>query len=63
MTGLVGESGSGKSTLAKLLVHYYDLNKGSIRIGGQDICKMSLKALNDEIAYVAQPYTFSRKEF
>ena len=32
--GLVGESGSGKSTLAKLLIHYYDPQKGSISIGG-----------------------------
>ena len=41
----MGESGSGKSTLAKLLVHYYDLNEGKIRIGGQDITDMSLEAL------------------
>ncbi|MBR4574274.1 MAG: ABC transporter ATP-binding protein [Lachnospiraceae bacterium] len=53
-TALVGESGSGKSTLAKLLVHYYDLDKGSITIGGQDITDMSLEALNDQVAYVSQ---------
>ncbi len=53
-TALVGESGSGKSTLAKLLVHYYDLNSGSITIGGQDITDMSLEALNDQVAYVSQ---------
>ncbi len=53
-TALVGESGSGKSTLAKLLVHYYDLNSGSITIGGQDITDMSLKALNDKVAFVSQ---------
>ncbi len=53
-TALVGESGSGKSTLAKLLVHYYDLNAGRITIGGQDITDMSLKALNDQVAYVSQ---------
>lgn len=53
-TALVGESGSGKSTLAKLLVHYYDLDGGAIRIGGQDITDMSLEALNDQVAYVAQ---------
>ena len=54
LTALVGESGSGKSTLAKLLVHYYDVNEGCIRLGGQDIRKMSLEALNREIAFVAQ---------
>ncbi len=53
-TALVGESGSGKSTLAKLLVHYYDLDSGSITIGGQDITDMSLKALNDQVAFVSQ---------
>lgn len=53
-TALVGESGSGKSTLAKLLVHYYDLDGGRIRIGGQDITEMSLEALNNQIAYVSQ---------
>lgn len=51
---LVGESGSGKSTLAKLLVHYYDVDRGTITVGGQDIRDMSLAALNDRIAYVAQ---------
>lgn len=54
LTALVGESGSGKSTLARLLVHFYDLTAGAIRIGGQDICDMSLEALNDQISYVSQ---------
>lgn len=54
MTALVGESGSGKSTLAKLLVHFYDISNGSIKIGGQDIRKMSIEALNTEISYVSQ---------
>ncbi len=53
-TALVGASGSGKSTLAKLLVHYYDLNEGAIKIGGQDITDMSLETLNSLVAFVAQ---------
>ncbi|MBE5924860.1 MAG: ABC transporter ATP-binding protein [Lachnospiraceae bacterium] len=53
-TALVGESGSGKSTLAKLLVHYYDIDSGSIEIGGNDITKMSLEELNNQVAYVSQ---------
>ena len=53
-TALVGESGSGKSTLAKLLIHYYDPQKGSISIGGQKLCDMSLETLNSRISYVAQ---------
>ena len=54
LTALVGESGSGKSTLAKLLVHYYDVTGGAIRLGGQDLRDMSLQALNDQISYVSQ---------
>lgn len=54
MTALVGESGSGKSTLAKLLVHFYDVNEGSISIGGQDITSINQKELNKQISYVAQ---------
>lgn len=54
LTALVGESGSGKSTLAKLLVHYYDVDSGTVKIGGQDIREMSLEALNDQISYVSQ---------
>ena len=53
-TALIGESGSGKSTLAKLLVHFYDVDSGSIKIGGQDITDMSIEALNNQISYVAQ---------
>ncbi|MCR4725267.1 MAG: ABC transporter ATP-binding protein/permease [Clostridia bacterium] len=54
ITALVGESGSGKSTLGKLLVHFYDVTGGAIRLGGQDIREMSLESLNDQISYVAQ---------
>lgn len=54
LTALVGESGSGKSTLAKLMVHFYDVTSGSVKIGGQDIRDMSIEALNNEISYVSQ---------
>lgn len=54
LTALVGESGSGKSTLAKLMVHFYDVSDGSVKIGGQDIRDMSIEALNEEISYVSQ---------
>lgn len=54
LTALVGESGSGKSTLAKLMVHFYDVSDGSVRIGGQDVRDMSIEALNNEIAFVSQ---------
>lgn len=54
LVALVGESGSGKSTLAKLLVHFYDVTAGAVKIGGQDIRDMSIEALNNQISYVAQ---------
>ena len=54
LVALVGESGSGKSTLAKLLVHFYDVSGGAVKIGGQDIRDMSLEALNSEISFVGQ---------
>ena len=54
LIALVGESGSGKSTLAKLLVHFYDVSGGAVKIGGQDIRDMSLEALNNEISFVGQ---------
>jgi ATP-binding cassette subfamily B protein len=54
LVALVGESGSGKSTLAKLLVHFYDVSGGTVKIGGQDICDMSLESLNNEISFVGQ---------
>ena len=53
-TALVGESGSGKSTLAKLLVHFYDAKEGTIKIGGQNIQEMSIKALNEKVSFVSQ---------
>ena len=54
LTALVGESGSGKSTLARLLVHFYDVTDGSVKIGGQDVRDMSLEALNEQISFVSQ---------
>ncbi|MDR1589980.1 MAG: ABC transporter ATP-binding protein/permease [Oscillospiraceae bacterium] len=54
LIALVGESGSGKSTLAKLLVHFYDVTGGAVKLGGQDITDMSLEALNNEISFVGQ---------
>lgn len=35
--GIIGATGSGKSTLLYLLMRFYDVNEGSIRIGGRDI--------------------------
>ncbi len=60
-TAIVGESGAGKSTLAKLLVHYYDVSGGAVRIGGRDLRDLSLAGLNALVSYVSQDnFLFNR---
>lgn len=54
VNAIVGPSGSGKSTIAKLIASLWDVNSGSIQIGGVDIKQMSLTDFNHKIAYVAQ---------
>ncbi|GHD54224.1 ATP-binding cassette, subfamily B [Marinobacter persicus] len=51
---LVGATGSGKSTLIKLLLRFYDPERGEIRIDGQPIREVSLKSLRDAIGLVSQ---------
>lgn len=51
---LVGPSGGGKSTLMNLLLRFYDVDKGSIQIDGQDIRTVSLASLREHIALVSQ---------
>ena len=54
VNAIVGPSGSGKSTIAKLIASLWDINSGSIKIGGVDIKQLSLTDFNQKIAYVAQ---------
>ena len=54
---LVGPSGGGKSTLAKLLLHFWDVKEGVIKIGGRDICDFSFENLMNHISYVSQENT------
>src|SRR5690606_26044968 len=57
---LVGPSGAGKTTLFQLLLRFYDVNEGSIRINGQDIRELALEDLRGMIAVVPQePVIFS----
>ena len=53
-TAIVGSSGSGKSTLINLLLRFYDVKSGSIKIDGQDIRDVNLKKIRDKIAFVSQ---------
>jgi ATP-binding cassette subfamily B multidrug efflux pump len=52
--GLVGRSGSGKSTLVNLLLRFYDLEQGSIRIDGHDIRHVTQESLRAAIGMVTQ---------
>ena len=54
LTGIVGQTGSGKTTIIKLLLRFYDPKNGSILIGGQQIKKIKLKNLRENIGYVSQ---------
>lgn len=54
VNAIVGPSGSGKSTIAKLIASLWDVNSGSIKIGGVDVKQMSFTDFNQKIAYVAQ---------
>lgn len=54
VNALVGPSGSGKSTIAKLVASLWDVNKGSITLGGVDIKDIPLDMYNQSIAYVSQ---------
>ncbi len=52
--GLVGRSGAGKSTLVKLLLRFYDPERGHIRIDGQDIGAVTQDSLRVNIGMVQQ---------
>ncbi len=51
---VVGASGAGKSTLARLLFRFYDVDKGTIRIDGQDIRHVTQDSLRSAIGVVPQ---------
>lgn len=51
---LVGHSGSGKSTCVNLLLRYWDVESGTISIGGTDIRQMSMDNLRDMTSVVLQ---------
>jgi ATP-binding cassette subfamily B protein len=57
---LVGHTGSGKSSIMNLLLGFYEPDKGTISIDGQDISKLSKQALRKHMGIVLQdPYLFA----
>jgi ATP-binding cassette subfamily B protein len=54
LTALVGPSGSGKTTIINLILRFYDVERGSIVIDGQDIRQVARRSLRQHLAYVGQ---------
>jgi ATP-binding cassette subfamily B protein len=52
--GLVGHSGGGKSSMFALLQRFYDIQRGSITIDGQDISRVTQQSLREAISVVPQ---------
>jgi ATP-binding cassette, subfamily B, multidrug efflux pump len=52
--GLVGSSGAGKSTVVNLLLRFFDLEDGAIRIDGVDISSLTQESLRAQISVVTQ---------
>lgn len=54
MVGVVGATGAGKSTLAQLIPRLFDLQEGSISIGGKDLREVSQGSLRKNVSIVLQ---------
>ena len=57
ITALVGPSGSGKSTVSRLIARFWDVNKGSITIGGIDVKTLDPEHLMSYMSFVFQDVT------
>ncbi|MEK5023514.1 ABC transporter ATP-binding protein [Paenibacillus sp. FSL M7-1046] len=54
ITALVGPSGSGKSTVAQLIPRFWDVQQGSISLGGVDVRSIPTEKLMDKMSFVFQ---------
>ncbi|MCI7813075.1 MAG: ABC transporter ATP-binding protein/permease, partial [Robinsoniella sp.] len=52
--GIIGGTGSAKSSLVNLVSRLYDVTKGSVYVGGEDVRKYDLEILRNEVAVVLQ---------
>jgi len=52
--GIVGSTGAGKSTLVKLLLRFYDVGEGCIRLDGHDLRDLRIRDLRRSIGFVSQ---------
>lgn len=52
--GIVGGTGSAKSTLVQLIPRLYDVDSGSVKVGGEDVRNYKIRTLRDSVAMVLQ---------
>lgn len=52
--GIIGGTGCGKSTLVNLISRLYDVDSGTVYVGGKDVREYDLERLRDEVAVVLQ---------
>lgn len=55
---LVGESGSGKTTIAKILMNFYNIEKGEVTLNNYNIKDINKEVLREKIAYISQESFF-----
>ncbi|MDR2519904.1 MAG: ABC transporter ATP-binding protein/permease [Eubacteriaceae bacterium] len=53
-TAIIGSTGSGKSTVASLLLRFYDVTEGSVKVGGRDVRDVTQRDLREKIGYIPQ---------
>jgi ATP-binding cassette subfamily B protein len=56
LIALVGENGAGKSTLVKLLLRFYDVDQGAVRVGGADLRELNPGELRNRIGVLFQDF-------
>ena len=54
MVGVIGATGSSKSTFVSLIARLYDVDQGSVKVGGKDVREYDLEVLRDAVAVVLQ---------
>ena len=55
--GVIGGTGSGKSSLVNLICRLYDVDQGSVRVGGRDVREYDMEALRNQVSVVLQKNT------
>lgn len=53
-TAIIGPSGSGKTTLCNIIARFWDVDSGTVKIGGYDVKEYTLESLMDQISMVFQ---------